>query len=83
MLWKIKGKKKTTNSLSLRNYDIEILPCEEHCVRETNILKLIWRKDMYGAIFQAFAVMQLMSSLFWDEDLRYWVIVARLFETAS
>lgn len=29
-------------------------------------------KGMYGASFQAFAVAQLMSPLFWDEELRYW-----------
>jgi hypothetical protein len=38
---------------------------------------------MYGSNFQAFTSMQLMSPLFWVEELRYWVIGAQLFETAS
>lgn len=33
--------KRTTNSLSLLKYDIQISPCEDQCVSETNILKPI------------------------------------------
>jgi hypothetical protein len=30
-------------------------------------------KDMYGASFPASTAVQLMSPLFWDEELRCWV----------